>query len=275
MSTIAAISTPIGVGGISVIRLSGKDAKNIASKVFCLSKIKDFDIEPRKMYLGEFKAENFNEKCMMVWFKAPYSYTGEDVVEFQCHGGTVIAKGVLDALINNGATLAGPGEFTKRAFVNGKLTLDEAEGVMDMINAESESEVRAGYNLLKGNLSKEIEKIQTQLTKMMAKIEVTLDYPENDYEEQTANETVEDLNKIINRLQYLLDTSTTGQIVKNGSKVLILGKPNVGKSSLLNAILNYDRAIVTSIKGTTRDMLEETYTYKGVKFVLTDTAGLH
>lgn len=275
MSTIAAISTPIGVGGISVIRLSGKDAKNIASKVFCLSKIKDFDIEPRKMYLGEFKAENFNEKCMMVWFKAPYSYTGEDVVEFQCHGGTVIAKGVLDALINNGATLAGPGEFTKRAFVNGKLTLDEAEGVMDMINAESESEVRAGYNLLKGNLSKEIEKIQTQLTKMMAKIEVTLDYPENDYEEQTANETVEDLNKIIDRLQYLLDTSTTGQIVKNGSKVLILGKPNVGKSSLLNAILNYDRAIVTSIKGTTRDMLEETYTYKGVKFVLTDTAGLH
>ena len=227
------------------------------------------------MYLGEFKAENFNEKCMMVWFKAPYSYTGEDVVEFQCHGGTVIAKGVLDALINNGATLAGPGEFTKRAFVNGKLTLDEAEGVMDMINAESESEVRAGYNLLKGNLSKEIEKIQTQLTKMMAKIEVTLDYPENDYEEQTANETVEDLNKIIDRLQYLLDTSTTGQIVKNGSKVLILGKPNVGKSSLLNAILNYDRAIVTSIKGTTRDMLEETYTYKGVKFVLTDTAGLH
>lgn len=275
MSTIAAISTPIGVGGISVIRLSGKDAKNIASKVFCLSKIKDFDIEPRKMYLGEFKAENFNEKCMMVWFKSPYSYTGEDVVEFQCHGGTVIAKGVLDALINNGATLAGPGEFTKRAFVNGKLTLDEAEGVMDMINAESESEVRAGYNLLKGNLSKEIEKIQTQLTKMMAKIEVTLDYPENDYEEQTANETVEDLNKIIDRLQYLLDTSTTGQIVKNGSKVLILGKPNVGKSSLLNAILNYDRAIVTSIKGTTRDMLEETYTYKGVKFVLTDTAGLH
>lgn len=275
MSTIAAISTPIGVGGISVIRLSGKDAKNIASKVFCLSKIKDFDIEPRKMYLGEFKAENFNEKCMMVWFKAPYSYTGEDVVEFQCHGGTVIAKGVLNALINNGATLAGPGEFTKRAFVNGKLTLDEAEGVMDMINAESESEVRAGYNLLKGNLSKEIEKIQTQLTKMMAKIEVTLDYPENDYEEQTANETVEDLSKIIDRLQYLLDTSTTGQIVKNGSKVLILGKPNVGKSSLLNAILNYDRAIVTSIKGTTRDMLEETYTYKGVKFVLTDTAGLH
>ena len=274
-STIAAISTPIGVGGISIIRVSGKDAYKIASKVFRPFKIDDFNIEPRRMYLGEFKAENFNEKCMMVWFKAPYSYTGEDVVEFQCHGGTVIAKGVLDALINNGATLAGAGEFTKRAFVNGKLTLDEAEGVMDMINAESESEVRAGYNLLQGNLSKEINQIQEQLTKMMAKIEVTLDYPENDYEEQTAMETVASVNGIIERLEYLLKTSTTGQIVKNGSKVLILGKPNVGKSSLLNAILNYDRAIVTSIKGTTRDMLEETYTYKGVKFVLTDTAGLH
>ena len=171
MSTITAISTPIGVGGISVIRLSGKDALKISSKVFLpMGKVEK--IEPRKMYLGKFSAENFDEKCMMVWFKAPHSYTGEDVVEFQCHGGTVIAKGVLDALLNNGATLAGPGEFTKRAFVNGKLTLDEAEGVMDMINAESESEVRAGYNLMQGALSKEINELQEKLTKMIAKIEV-------------------------------------------------------------------------------------------------------
>lgn len=273
-STIAAISTPVGVGGISVIRVSGKEAKNIASKVFTALNIKDFKIEPRKMYLGDFKAENFNEKCMMVWFKAPNSYTGEDVVEFQCHGGTVIAKGVLDALVNHGAQLAGPGEFTKRAFINGKLTLDEAEGVMDMINAESESEVRAGYNLLKGNLSKEINQLQTELTKMIAKIEVVLDYPENDYEEQTSQETEVMLEEIRAKLNAILKTSNTGAIVKNGSKILILGKPNVGKSSLLNAILNYDRAIVTSIKGTTRDILEETYTYKGVKFILTDTAGL-
>lgn len=273
--TISAISTPMGVGGISVIRLSGKEAKNIASKVFTPLKNKNFNIEPRKMYLGDFKAKNFNEKCMMVWFKKPNSYTGEDVIEFQCHGGTVIANGILDALINNGAVLAGPGEFTKRAFINGKLTLDEAEGVMDMINAESESEVRAGYNLLQGSLSKEINEIQNILTKMIAKIEVTLDYPENDYEEQTANETVEGINEIKTKLNNILKTASTGQIVKNGSKVLILGKPNVGKSSLLNAILNFERAIVTSIKGTTRDILEETYTFKGVKFILTDTAGLH
>ena len=274
MKTVAAISTPVGVGGISVIRVSGKEAKNIASKVFTAINVKDFNIEPRKMYLGDFKADKFNEKCMMVWFKAPNSYTGEDVVEFQCHGGTVIAKGVLDALVNNGAELAGPGEFTKRAFINGKLTLDEAEGVMDMINAESESEVRAGYNLLKGNLSKEINEVQNTLTKLIAKIEVVLDYPEHDYEEQTAQETEESLEEIRTKLNGILKTSNTGAIVKNGSKILILGKPNVGKSSLLNAILNYDRAIVTSIKGTTRDILEETYTYKGVKFILTDTAGL-
>ena len=274
MKTIAAISTPVGVGGISVIRVSGKEAKNIASKVFTALNVNGFNIEPRKMYLGDFKAEKFNEKCMMVWFKAPNSYTGEDVVEFQCHGGTVIAKGVLDALVNNGAELAGPGEFTKRAFINGKLTLDEAEGVMDMINAESESEVRAGYNLLKGNLSKEINEVQNTLTKLIAKIEVVLDYPEHDYEEQTAQETEESLEEIRTKLNAILKTSNTGAIVKNGSKILILGKPNVGKSSLLNAILNYDRAIVTSIKGTTRDILEETYTFKGVKFILTDTAGL-
>lgn len=276
METIAAISTPQGVGGISVIRLSGKEAKNIASKSFtCLGNVSFNEIEPRKMYLGVFNTEKFNEKCMMVYFKAPNSYTGEDVVEFQCHGGTVIAKGILTSLINNGATLAGPGEFTKRAFVNGKLSLDEAEGVMDMINAESESEVRAGYNLLNGNLSKEILALQASLTKMLAKIEVVLDYPENDYEDQTSDEVTSVLLDAKQKIENLIKTSDTGMLIKNGSKVLILGKPNVGKSSLLNAILNYDRAIVTSIKGTTRDILEESYVYNGVKFVLTDTAGVH
>lgn len=273
--TIAAISTPNGVGGISVIRVSGKEAKQIASKVFVPMHVENFKIEPRQMYLGTFTAEDFKEKCMMVWFKSPNSYTGEDIIEFQCHGGTVIAKGVLSALIKNGATLAGPGEFTKRAFVNGKLTLDEAEGVMDMINAESESEVRAGFNLMQGNLSKEINEIQAILTKILAKIEVVLDYPENDYEEETSLDVTKKLKEINEKLSEILKTANTGQVVKNGSKVLILGKPNVGKSSLLNAILNFDRAIVTSIKGTTRDILEETYTYKGVKFILTDTAGLH
>ena len=152
--TIAAISTPLGSGGISIIRLSGKDSLQIAKKCFSCKEWNTENIEPRKLVLGKFNANTFTESCMAVYFKDPYSYTGEDVVEFQCHGGVLIAKGVLNTLLQNGASLAGPGEFTKRAFFNGKISLDEAEGVMDMINAESEAEIKAGYNLLQGKLHK-------------------------------------------------------------------------------------------------------------------------
>lgn len=274
-STIAAISTPTGVGGISVVRLSGPNSLTVASRVFS---VKNFNImlsEPNRMVLGKFRAKNFAENCLMVYFKNPHSYTGEDVVEFQCHGGLVIANGILETLLANGATLAEPGEFTKRAFVNGKMTLDEAEGVMDMINAESESEVRAGYNLLEGNLSKEINLMQNDLTTMIAKVEVALDYPENDFEDEINQDLETELETFKQKLQNLLETTATGKMIKNGSRIVILGKPNVGKSSMMNAMLNYDRAIVTNIKGTTRDILEDTYLYKGVKFILTDTAGVH
>ena len=278
-STIAAISTPIGVGGISIVRLSGEKALSIANKVFKCNynkqnNNKNSAIQPRKLYLGNFVAQEFTEQCLMVYFKNPNSYTGEDIIEFQCHGGVVIAKGILNQLLQNGAILAQPGEFTKRAFINGKLTLDEAEGVIDMINAESESEVRAGYNLLEGSLSKEIRLLQDQITNMLAHIEVTLDYPEVDYEEKTAKEVLLQLTSINQTLTNLVNTSTTGMLIKNGTRVLILGKPNVGKSSLLNAMLNYDRAIVTSVQGTTRDTIEEAYIFNGVKFILTDTAGV-
>lgn len=278
-TTIVAISTPIGTGGISIVRMSGSHAKSITTKVFSCNFSKQNksgvnEVEARKLYLGSFKAETFTEKCLMVLFENPNSYTGEDVVEFQCHGGVLIAKGVLNTLLTHGAVLAQPGEFTKRAFLNGKLTLDEAEGVMDMINAESESEIRAGYNLLEGSLSKEIVVLQDQITNMLAKIEVTLDYPEVDYEEQTAKEVLQELKNVQTELTKIKETSNTGMLIKNGTRVLILGKPNVGKSSLLNAMLNYERAIVTSVQGTTRDTLEETYVYNGVKFVLTDTAGV-
>lgn len=282
--TITAISTPIGVGGISIVRLSGSLALKIALQVFScnferqnsnLSYNKNnSEIEPRRLYLGKIKTQNFTEKCLMVYFKNPYSYTGEDIVEFQCHGGLVIAQGILQELINQGASLAEPGEFTKRAFINGKLTLDEAEGVIDMINAESESEVRAGYNLLEGSLSKQIKQMQDNITQMLAKIEVTLDYPEVDYEEQTSAEILQELYSINAELNAIISTSGQGMLIKNGTRVLILGKPNVGKSSLLNSMLNFDRAIVTNIQGTTRDTIEETYVYNGAKFVLTDTAGL-
>lgn len=278
-TTICAISTPIGTGGVSIVRMSGEQALAIAQKFFTCNWKKQNDnqtneIKPRKMYLGTFSTLNFKEKCLLVYFKAPFSYTGEDVVEFQCHGGVVITKEVLNTLLSGGAQLAAPGEFTKRAFLNGKITLDEAEGVMDMINAESQTEVRAGYQLMQGGLSQEIVALQDEITTLLAQIEVTLDYPEVDYEEQTAQVVNKQLKAIKSKIEDILATSQTGMLVKNGTRVLILGKPNVGKSSLLNAMLNYDRAIVTNIQGTTRDTIEETYVYKGVKFVLTDTAGL-
>ncbi len=273
--TITAISTPIGVGGISIIRISGKNALNILSKIFSCKKCEVKDFQPRYFYLGTINlADNIKEKCMVVYFKSPFSYTGEDLVEIQCHGGIVITQNILEKVISLGARLAEGGEFTKRGFMNGKISLDEAEGVMDVISAESESELKAGYNLLNGNLFKEIKDIQKNITDSLAYIEVTFDYPENDIEEVTSKQVLKQMEEVKSSLIRLINSSKTGMKIKQGYRVLILGKPNVGKSSIMNALLNYERAIVTDVRGTTRDLLEETYVYKGVKFVLTDTAGL-
>lgn len=271
--TIVAISTPIGVGGISIVRMSGANALNIASQVFsCKTNVMDFT--PRYMYFGAFKLKNYTEKCLCVYFKAPYSYTGEDLVEFQCHGGVAITKEILTTLLSYGCRLADGGEFTKRAFLNGKISLDEAEGVMDIISAESDSELKAGYNLMNGNLNNIVGKIQKELTDTIAFLEVVFDYPEHDIEEITTKKVRGQVENILSQINMLIDTHSTGMQIKNGCRVVILGRPNVGKSSLMNALLNYDRAIVTDIQGTTRDTLEETYVYNGVKFVLIDTAGV-
>ncbi len=273
--TITAISTPIGVGGISIIRISGKNALNILSQIFSCKKCDVKDFQPRYFYLGTINlGDNIKEKCMVVYFKSPFSYTGEDLVEIQCHGGIVITQNILEKVISLGARLAEGGEFTKRGFMNGKISLDEAEGVMDVISAESESELKAGYNLLNGNLFKEIKDIQKNITDSLAYIEVTFDYPENDIEEVTSKQVLKQMEEVKSSLIRLINSSKTGMKIKQGYRVLILGKPNVGKSSIMNALLNYERAIVTDVRGTTRDLLEETYVYNGVKFVLTDTAGL-
>lgn len=272
--TIVAISTALGNGGISIIRMSGKDSLSITSRVFKNKNCDVKDFEPRKLYLGEFDCGDTKDKCMCVYFKAPYSFTGDDIVEFHCHGGLTLTNKIFEKLVECGCTPAGKGEFSKLAFLNGKISLDEAEGIIDMINAESESELKYGYQLMQGKLKNEIIDIQKELTELLAKIEVTLDYPEEDLEEETTDEIRNKLLSVKERLQSLLSTASLGKAVKEGTKILIYGKTNAGKSSLLNSLLEYNRAIVTDIQGTTRDTLEETFEYKGFKFILIDTAGI-
>ncbi len=273
--TIVALATPLGNAGISVVRLSGSKSLEIATSFFSTKKLINNPIQPRYMYLGDINTDSLKEKCLMVYFKNPNSYTGEDVVEFQCHGGTYICNKIIDLCLQYGARLATAGEFTKRAFVNGKVSLDEAEGVVDLINAQTASEVKASYDLVNGGLFKTVKSLQKQLTDIMAEIEVNLDYPEHDIEYQTEQQIEVKLNSIKNTLQTLASTEDQGRIIKDGINVTILGKPNVGKSSLLNALLNYERAIVTDIAGTTRDTLQESFVYKDTKINITDTAGVH
>lgn len=269
--TVCAISTPLGNGGISIVRITGEDAINITQN-FVDKNVKEF--EPRKLYLCKITTESFNEQALVVYFKAPFSYTGEDLIEIQCHGGVFIANEILKTAMKFGAHLAEAGEFSKRAFLNGKLSLEAAEGVIDMINAESSSQVKAGYDLLNGSLYKKIQETQKSLTTAIAEMETSLDYPENDIEYSTKEKIRADLVFAKEKVENLLATAKTGKLVKNGINLLILGKPNVGKSSILNSLLGYDRAIVSNIAGTTRDVVQESFSYKGMLFKITDTAGI-
>lgn len=270
--TIACISTPLGTGAISIIRVSGKHCLDIASQVFfCKNKE---NIQPRVLNLGDFVYGDIKDKCLMAYFKAPLSYTGEDMVEFQCHGGEFLAENILKSLLENGAVLAENGEFSKRAFLNGKLTLDKAEGIIDVINATSEAELKAGYHLLKGELKNKVISLQNNLTTALAELEVTLDYPEFDDEPVAISGIKTVLENTLSEIENLLATAQTGKVIKNGINIAIVGKPNVGKSSLLNALLGENRAIVTSVAGTTRDTITERINFKGMKFNFVDTAGI-
>ncbi len=272
---IAAISTAPGTGGVAIIRISGNAVLQTAEKMFRptgKTAVKDF--VPYKMYPGEILADGFTDYGLCVFFKAPHSYTGEDTVEFQCHGGTAIARGVLKATLANGCRLAEKGEFTKRAFLHGKLSLSSAEGVIDMINGQSQSELKAGYFLYSEKLTKQIKSLQDRLTLVMAGIEADIDYPEEEVEAESLAATLEELKLIHAELARLVASYSVGKKIKHGVNCAIAGKPNTGKSSLLNALLGYEKAIVSDVAGTTRDTVEGSMDIDGVRFNLYDTAGI-
>ncbi len=273
--TICAISTPLGRGAISIVRLSGNQSLNIMKEVFYCKKLDYENITSRYLYFGSLTLENGSkEQCLAVYFKNPFSYTGEDMVEFQIHGGTYLTQSVLNLLINKGARLAENGEFTKRAFENGKISLDMAESIIDEINAESESELKASLELAEGKLNKKVISMQELLTECLAQIEATLDYPEEDFEDETKVNIFKNIEEIKSNINELLEDAKHAKVITNGINVALVGAPNVGKSSTLNALIGENRAIVTEIEGTTRDILTESVIYKGIKINFIDTAGI-
>ncbi len=269
--TIAAIATALSNSGISIIRISGKDSLDIISRIF---KTKS-KLEPNKIVYGKiYKDDDILDTVLVSYFKAPKSYTGEDICEINCHGGNEITREILELVLENGARLATPGEFSKRAFINGKMDLAQSEAVINLINAKTKTESRVASKQLEGNLSSKIKELREDLIELLAHIEVSVDYPEYDYDEVDPGNVKVLLNKKIEEINNILSTYEQGRILKEGINVAILGKPNVGKSSLLNKLADYDKAIVTDIPGTTRDIVEETINIGDVVLNISDTAGI-
>lgn len=276
-STIAAISTAQGEGGIGVIRISGEDAITIADKVFkSVSGKKLADMKGYTAAFGHIVCDNEAiDEAIATVFRSPNSYTGENVVELSCHGGLFITREVLRNVLDAGATPALAGEFTKRAFLNGKLNLTEAEAVIDIISAKSRIAARSAINAKEGALWKRIKKIKNEFVSTAAHFSAWADYPEEDIEEVTDKNLKQKLDKWLNDLENLLSTYDKGQTVKEGIDTVIAGKPNTGKSTLMNLLSGHDRSIVTDIPGTTRDIIEETVLVGDVILRLSDTAGIH
>jgi tRNA modification GTPase len=266
--TIAAVSTPLGEGGIGIVRLSGENARSIAEQLF------GKELSDRRLVYGHVIDPDTSEtvdEALVSYMAAPHTYTREDIVEINCHGGMIPLQRILGLALKCGARLAEPGEFTLRAFLNGRIDLSQAESVMDIVQAKTQASLRLAVEGLEGRLSDQISSIRSKLLSVLAYLTTRIDFPEDEIEEQDVHAPIAEARE---QLQNLIDSADAGMVYRQGIRTAIVGHPNVGKSSLLNLLLRESRAIVTSVPGTTRDTLEEVVNLKGVPFVLIDTAGI-
>lgn len=289
-STIAAVATPTGVGGIGIIKISGQNALPIASHIFRKSHSSIFNPEDKDSadissfksyhlyhgYIVDPENRRVVDEVLLAVMLAPHSYTREDVVEIQAHSGPVVLRSILDLVLKNGATIAGPGEFTKRAYINGRIDLTQAEAVIDIINARTNKSLEIATALIKGEMQLCMEKISDDLFNFLAEINAAIDFPE-DVEEIINVGRVTDAfqNNIVNTIKELIGRYDNGHILREGIKLVIVGKPNVGKSCLMNSLIKKERSIVTAVPGTTRDLIEESFSLSGMPVIIADTAGLH
>lgn len=274
--TIAAISTPLGTGGIGIVRISGPQALTVAGKVFRRKRAQG-PLLSHRFYLGEIihpEKQTVLDEALLVFMRQPKTYTREDVVEIQCHSGALILQEILQAVLQSGARLAEPGEFTKRAFLNGRIDLTQAEAVIDLIRSRTQRSLDLANRQRSGRLTEEVKQGREGLLDLLALLEVSIDFPEEDVPELSQPEAIRRIQKIRDDLDKLLATYEEGKIIREGIAAAIVGKPNVGKSSLLNCLLKEERAIVTAIPGTTRDVIEEVVAIEGIPLRIMDTAGL-